>query len=115
MEEYIMMSLDKYAAHLRPGLDEICIPKVSPAEQLAGWEKDDLYLPRGGSRASYRKEELHTLDFGDRFCVHRDHVDPKKDPIGHLVYDAPVVLFAGLALVFVIGFAYLMTRKDRDE
>jgi hypothetical protein len=107
-----MLNLENYTAHLKPGLSEICVRKVWPAEQLKGWEKDDFYLPRGGSRASYRKEELHAHDFGDRYCVHRDHVDCRKDPIGHLVLDAPIVLFAGLVLLSIIGLVFVATRRN---
>ena len=48
----------------------------------------------------YRKGNLHIREYEDKFTVHTDRVDPREDPIGHLIYDAQEVLIglAGAAL-----------------
>ena len=33
---------------------------------------------------------LHVRRYGRRFIAHRDRVDPREDPLGHLFVDAPL-------------------------
>ena len=37
---------------------------------------------------------LHVREYRDRFEVHRDKVDPRVDPLGHLLEDSPETLLA---------------------
>ena len=43
---------------------------------------------------------LHIREYGDKFLVHNDKIDPRKDPMGHLVYDAPEVLIGIACAIF---------------
>jgi NhaP-type Na+/H+ or K+/H+ antiporter len=47
---------------------------------------------------------LHIREYDDKFTVHLDKVDPRKNPLGHLLVDAPEVL-VGLAGAAIGGFA----------
>ena len=77
-----------------PG-DEIEVPK-----ELREFMPDKAELTKlgqkNGANKQYRFGNLHIREYDDRFLVHTDKVDPRKDPLGHLIYDAPEVL-VGLA------------------
>ena len=45
-----------------------------------------------GRIKQYRYGNLHIREYDDKFLVHTDKVDPRVNPIGHLVHDAPEVL-----------------------
>lgn len=59
-------------------------------------------LGKPGCVAHIRNGPLHALDMGEFWLLHRDNVDPAKDPAGHLLVDAPGVVVA-LAVAGVIG------------
>ncbi len=48
-------------------------------------------------------ECMHVKEYSDYYKVHRDRVDPKYDPIGHLIEDSPEVP-AGLAAAILSGY-----------
>jgi len=77
-----------------PG-DEIEVPK-----ELREFMPDKAELTKlgqkNGANKQYRFGNLHIREYDDRFLVHTDKVDPRRDPLGHLIYDAPEVLI-GLA------------------
>jgi hypothetical protein len=68
-----------------------------------------------GARKQYRYGNLHIREYDDKFTVHLDKVDPRKNPLGHLLIDAPEVLI-GLAGAVIGGLAigaYIYkTKKD---
>ena len=39
-------------------------------------------------------ECMHVKEYDEYYNVHRDRVDPKYDPLGHLIYDSPEVIVA---------------------
>ncbi len=43
---------------------------------------------------------MHIREYDDRFLVHTDKVDPRRDPLGHLIYDAPEVLVGLVCAAF---------------
>ena len=47
---------------------------------------------KNGAQKQYRYGNLHIREYPDKFLVHTDKVDPRINPIGHLVHDAPEVL-----------------------
>lgn len=72
--------------------------------------KEEQWSPLGypkGSIAQYRgKHGLHILEYRDHYEYHRDVVDPRKDPIGHLAVDAPetiLMVIAGLGVMVLLG------------
>lgn len=55
-----------------------------------------------GSIRQYRHGRLHIREYEDAYLVHTDKIDPRQDPLGHIIHDAPEVA-AGLALGCVTG------------
>ena len=73
-----------------PG-DEIEVPKELREFMLE--EAEETFLgQKNGAYKQYRYGNLHIREYGDKFLVHNDKIDPRKDPIGHLIYDAPEFL-----------------------
>ena len=58
---------------------------------LDGAEETKLGDKKGSLR-QYRKGNLHIREYETKFTVHSDKVDPRKDPLGHLFFDAQEVL-----------------------
>ncbi len=83
-----------------PG-DEIEVPKDLREFMLEDAEETFLGQ-KNGALKQYRYGNLHIREYDDKFLVHNDKIDPRKDPIGHLVYDAPEVL-VGLACAIFGG------------
>jgi len=81
-----------------PG-DEIEVPKELREFMLEGAEETFLGQKNGADK-QYRYGNLHIREYPDKFLVHNDKVDPRKDPIGHLVYDAPEVLIGLACAIF---------------
>ncbi|BDQ30010.1 MAG: hypothetical protein K5798_00855 [Nitrosopumilus sp.] len=77
-----------------PG-DEIEVPKELREFMLEGAEETFLGQ-KNGAKKQYRYGNLHIREYDEKFLLHTDKIDPRKDPIGHLVHDAPEVL-VGLA------------------
>jgi hypothetical protein len=85
---------------IMPG-DEIVVPKELREFMLDGAE--ETYLgKKNGANKQYRYGNLHIREYDDKFLIHTDKIDPRKDPLGHLVFDAPEVL-VGLACGFFGG------------
>ena len=83
-----------------PG-DEIKVPKEL-REFMLEEAKETLLGQKNGANRQYRYGNLHIREYDEEFLVHTDKVDPRKNPIGHLVYDAPEVL-VGLAFGILTG------------
>ena len=90
---------------------EIRVPKEA-REFVPSWaEPTMLGDPRGAAR-QYRHGSLHIREYADHYTVHTDRADPRRDPVGHLMHDAPEVL-AGLAAGAAAGaLAYLKSRAS---
>ncbi len=93
-----------------PG-DEIVVPKELREFMLEGAEETFLGQ-KNGAKKQYRYGNLHIREYDDKFLIHTDKIDPRKDPLGHLFYDAPEVL-AGLACAVFGGLQVkkLLTNK----
>lgn len=81
-----------------PG-DEIEVPKELREFMLENAEETFLGQ-KNGAYKQYRYGNLHIREYDDKFLVHTDRVDPRKDPIGHLVHDAPEVLIGLACAIF---------------
>ena len=81
-----------------PG-DEIEVPKELREFMLEKAEETILGQKNGADK-QYRYGNLHIREYGDKFLVHNDRIDPRKDPMGHLVYDAPEVLIGMACAIF---------------
>ncbi|AFS83610.1 hypothetical protein [Candidatus Nitrosopumilus sediminis] len=95
--------------------DEIEVPKELREFMLE--EAEETFLgQKNGAEKQYRYGNLHIREYDDKFLVHNDKIDPRKDPIGHLVYDAPEVLI-GLACAIFGGseIAKKMMNKNSKK
>lgn len=81
-----------------PG-DEIEVPKELREFMLEGAEETFLGQ-KNGAEKQYRYGNLHIREYNKKFLVHTDKIDPRKDPIGHLVHDAPEILIGLACAVF---------------
>ena len=81
-----------------PG-DEIEVPKELREFMLEGAEETFLGQ-KNGAQKQYRYGNLHIREHNEKFLVHTDRIDPRKDPIGHLVHDAPEILIGLACAIF---------------
>jgi hypothetical protein len=75
--------------------DEIEVPKEIRPFMLDEAEETKLGQKKSANK-QYRYGNFHIREYDDKYIVHMDKIDPRKNPFGHLVFDAPEVL-AGLA------------------
>lgn len=71
--------------------DEILVPKEL-CEFMPDGAEETLLGQKNGAKKQYRYGNLHIREYDDKFLVHTDKIDPRKDPIGHLMCDAPEFL-----------------------
>ena len=81
--------------------DEIEVPKEIRPFMLEDAEETKLGQKNGANK-QYRYGKLHIREYEDKYLIHMDNVDPRKDPLGHLIFDAPEVL-VGLASAAIGG------------
>ena len=81
--------------------DEIEVPKEIRPFMLEDAEETKLGQKNGANK-QYRYGKLHIREYDDKYLIHMDKVDPRKDPLGHLIFDAPEVL-VGLASAAIGG------------
>jgi hypothetical protein len=81
----------------------ILVPKdVRP---FIEYEKTCLGARRGAIR-QYRYKNLHVREYRDHYSVHSDRIDPRLDPLGHLLVDAPEYL-----IPLAIAISYFRNAK----
>ena len=75
------------------------------------------WIAEPGSTAQYRgPEAMHAYKVGDEFKVHRDRYDPKENPVGHFLLDAPELAIAAASAAAAGILAYFsLERWDRDK
>jgi hypothetical protein len=73
-----------------PG-DEIEVPKELREFMLEEAE-ETILGQKNGAQKQYRYGNLHIREYDDKFLVHTDKIDPRVNPLGHLIHDAPEVL-----------------------
>ncbi len=81
--------------------DEIEIPKEIRTFMLEDAEETSLGK-KNGAKKQFRYGNLHIREYDDKFLVHMDKVDPRKNPLGHLVFDSPEVII-GLVSAAITG------------
>ncbi|MEM0441791.1 MAG: hypothetical protein QW450_01345 [Candidatus Nitrosocaldus sp.] len=72
---------------------EIEVPKDVRPIMLDGAEETLLGDPMGAKK-QYRYGNLHIREYEDKYVVHVDRTDPRKDPFMHIMLDAPELIFA---------------------
>ncbi len=61
-------------------------------------------------------ECMHVKEYDEYYNVHRDRVDPKYDPLGHLMYDSPEVIAAiGAGIISGYGAGKVCYDKIKDS
>jgi hypothetical protein len=81
------------------GEGNIIVPKaVRPIVDL----KETAFGSKNGARKQYRYGNLHIREYDNHYTVHMDRVDPLKNPLGHVLVDAPEYL-AGAAAAVIVG------------
>lgn len=87
--------------------DEIEVPK-----ELRQFMPDTAQLTslgqKNGAKRQYRYGNLHIREYDDKYLIHVDKVDPRQDPLGHLIHDAPEFLIG-------LGCAILGSKKITSE
>ncbi len=79
--------------------NEIEVPKE--LRELMLEEAEETFLgQKNGAYKQYRYGNLHIREYDDKFLVHTDRIDPRIDPIGHLVHDAPEILIGLACAIF---------------
>ncbi len=94
--------------------DEIDVP-LDVREDLPSWVEETRLGDRRGAIAQYRYGNLHIRRYADRYTVHVDHADPRRDPVGHILHDAPEVLLGAVAAPFLGYATYLLAKRLRGE
>lgn len=77
----------------------IIVPKA--VRPIVGLKETALGGKKGAKR-QYRYGNLHIRDYDTHYTVHMDRVDPLKNPLGHLLVDAPEYI-AGAAAAVIVG------------
>jgi hypothetical protein len=62
-----------------------------------------------GALRQFRLGKLHVREYADHYSVHSDKIDPMRDPVGHLMVDAPEYL-AGI-LFGISTYSYLKNKS----
>ena len=89
---------------------EIKVPR-GVREFMPSWVEPTLLGDPCNATNQYRYGNLHIREYADHYTVHVDKADPRRDPIGHLVHDAPEML-AGLAAGAVASaLVYVKLRR----
>lgn len=86
----------------------ITVPKsvVPPPTVYDGFEEsigEPEFQIRDVRKRINGTESMHVKEYDDHYKVHRDRVDPKYDPLGHLMEDSPEVP-AGVAAAVISGY-----------
>ena len=95
------------------GEGNIVVPKsVRPIIELRA---TDLGGGKGATR-QFRHGRLHIRDYDTHYAVHMDRIDPFRNPLGHLLVDAPEYLVGAAAAAIVaksVGTA--VYRKSKKQ
>jgi uncharacterized membrane protein HdeD (DUF308 family) len=88
-----MPALIDFLDALHQGVWEVVVPKEEVTEPLPpSWKRSAINVPSPGTVASYRNGQYHAHETGDDYRVHMDRYDPERNPVMHLVDDAPLAL-----------------------
>ena len=97
-----------------PG-DEIEVPKEVREFMLEDAE-ETILGQKNGAEKQYRYGNLHIREYNDKFLVHTDKIDPRVNPIGHLIYDAPEVLIGIACGIFTgVNTARNFSNKNSEK
>jgi hypothetical protein len=85
-----------------PSSGEIAISKKVLPSLPSGYEETRLGDPLGAKRQFRNSNGIHVREYEEKFVIHADRVDPRKNLVGHLALDSPETILA-LGLGFAAG------------
>jgi len=80
---------------------------------MPDWIEPTILGEPHGANRQYRYGNLHIREYDNEFLVHTDKVDPRKDPVGHLIRDAPEVLVGIAGAALAGGLSYVAGRYGK--
>lgn len=69
----------------------IKLPKYTK-EVFPEWFEETWMGHLNGAQRQYRYGRMHILEYEDYLDVHIDMVDPRSNPVGHAIQDAPEIV-----------------------
>ena len=97
------------------GEGNILIPKA--VRPIIDYTETNLGSKKGAEK-QYRYGTLHIREYQDYYSIHMDKVDPRIDPIGHLLKDAPEYVICGILASTIglkVGTAFYKEKKRKKK
>lgn len=98
--------------------NEIEVPKDARPIMMEQAEETKLG-DKNGCLRQYRYGNLHIREYRDKYLVHVDKVDPRQDPLGHLIRDSPETIAGLLSAVYggskMYQWAYNKSCKQNND
>jgi hypothetical protein len=73
---------------------------------------------KNGAEKQYRYGTLHIREYENYYSVHMDKVDPRINPLGHLLKDAPEYIICGIMASTIglkVGTAFYKKKKIEEN
>ena len=73
---------------------------------------------KNGAEKQYRYGTLHIREYENYYSVHMDKVDPRINPLGHLLKDAPEYIICGIMASTIglkVGTAFYKKKKIEEK
>jgi hypothetical protein len=88
-----MPALMDFLDAIHQGVWEVVVPKEEVTEPVEGlWKKSPVNVRTPETIASFRNGQYHAHETEQDYRVHVDRYDLEKNPVMHLVDDAPLAL-----------------------
>ncbi len=111
-----MAPLIDFLDPLHRGTWEVIVPKEAVTEPLEpAWIRSPINVPSPKTVASYRSGQYHAHETPVDYRVHLDRYDPARNPIMHLVDDAPLILMIYETMETLVVSARDAERRDAGE
>ncbi len=108
-----MSTLESFLDALHQGVYQVIVPKAVVTEPLEpDWKRSAINVPSPDTIASYRRGQYHAHETVSEYRVHMDRYDPEKNPLMHLIDDAPLVLMVHDTMETILVTAKDATRRD---
>ncbi len=108
-----MSTLESFLDALHQGVYQVIVPKAVVTEPLEpDWKRSAINVPSPDTIASYRRGQYHAHETLSEYRVHMDRYDPEKNPLMHLIDDAPLVLMVHDTMETILVTAKDATRRD---
>ena len=106
-----MAPLIDFLDPLHRGIWEVIVPKDAVTEPLEpAWVRSPINVPSPKTIASYRSGQYHAHETAVDYRVHLDRYDPARNPIMHLVDDAPLLL-----MIYETMATLVVTARDAEQ